>query len=179
MCKRSVKHMADATTWGRLERIVRWRWMPMNVGPWCTCRKPKREGPDAHLRTFSQVSPKRLCQSRSTCRANHCFRSRPTQSMQCVSALDRIDRRSNAAGNIPKSNANRSRESYCVEKQSHQTLFCRLTPELSRPVAGRQTRASVAQSTRLTPRHGVGLNELLAPSVQSVPCVNERPNVYG
>jgi hypothetical protein len=22
MCKRSVKHMADATTWGRLERIV-------------------------------------------------------------------------------------------------------------------------------------------------------------
>ena len=36
-----------------------------------------------------------------------------------------------------------------------------LTPELSRPVAGRRTRASVAQSTRLTPRHGVGLNELL------------------
>ena len=25
MCKRSVKHMADATTWGRLERIVRRR----------------------------------------------------------------------------------------------------------------------------------------------------------
>jgi hypothetical protein len=38
---------------------------------------------------------------------------------------------------------------------------CRLTPELSRPVAGRRTRASVAQSTRLMPRHGVGLNELL------------------
>ena len=27
----------------------------------------------------------------------------------------------------------------------YRTLFCRLTPELSRPVAGRQTRASVAQ----------------------------------
>ena len=40
-------------------------------------------------------------------------------------------------------------------------LFCRLTPELSRPVAGRRTRASVAHSTWLTPRHGVGLNELL------------------
>ena len=40
-------------------------------------------------------------------------------------------------------------------------LFCRLTPELSRPVAGRRTRASVAQSTRPTPRHGVGLNDLL------------------
>ena len=41
------------------------------------------------------------------------------------------------------------------------TLFCRLTPELSRPVAGRRTCASVAQSTRPTPRRGVGLNELL------------------
>ena len=39
--------------------------------------------------------------------------------------------------------------------------FCRLTPELSRPVAGRRTRASVAHSTWPTPRHGVGLNELL------------------
>ena len=39
--------------------------------------------------------------------------------------------------------------------------FCRLTPELSRPVAGWRTCASVAQSTRPTPRHGVGLNELL------------------
>ena len=41
------------------------------------------------------------------------------------------------------------------------SLHRRLTPELSRPVTGRQTCASVAQSTRLTPRHGVGLNELL------------------
>jgi hypothetical protein len=39
--------------------------------------------------------------------------------------------------------------------------FRRLTPELSRPVAGRRTRASVAHSTWPTPRHGVGLNELL------------------
>ena len=37
----------------------------------------------------------------------------------------------------------------------------RLTPELSRPVAGRRTRASVAQSTLLPPRCGVGLNDLL------------------
>lgn len=42
-----------------------------------------------------------------------------------------------------------------------QNAFERLTPELSRPVAGRRTRASVAHSTWLTPRHGVGLNELL------------------
>ena len=48
-----------------------------------------------------------------------------------------------------------------IGTQSNQTLFCRLTLELSRPVAGRRTCASVAQSTRPTPRHGVGLNELL------------------
>jgi hypothetical protein len=36
-----------------------------------------------------------------------------------------------------------------------------LTPELSRPVAGRRARASVAQSTWPMPRHGVGLNDLL------------------
>ena len=41
------------------------------------------------------------------------------------------------------------------------TLFYRLTPELSRPVAGRRTCASVAHSTWPTPRHGVGLNDLL------------------
>ena len=48
-----------------------------------------------------------------------------------------------------------------IGKQSSQMLFCRLTLELSRPVAGRRTCASVAQSTWLMPRHGVGLNELL------------------
>ena len=41
------------------------------------------------------------------------------------------------------------------------TLLKGLTPELSRPVAGRRTCASVAHSTWPTPRHGVGLNELL------------------
>ena len=81
--------------------------------------------------------------------------------MQCLSAPYGLGRRSDAAGNRPKSSANRSRPPHSVEKQSHQTLFCRLTPELSRPVAGRRTCASVAQSTWPTPRHGVGLNELL------------------
>jgi hypothetical protein len=44
---------------------------------------------------------------------------------------------------------------------NHTIAFWRLTPELSRPVAGRRTRASVAHSTWPTPRRGVGLNELL------------------
>jgi hypothetical protein len=46
-------------------------------------------------------------------------------------------------------------------QHNSRTLFRRLTPELSRPVAGRRLRASVAQSTQATPRCGVGLNELL------------------
>ena len=63
---------------------------------------------------------------------NHRFRSRPTHRMRCVSAPNGLDRRRNAAGSRPKSSANRSRQSQRVEKQSNQTLFCRLTPELSR-----------------------------------------------
>ena len=74
--------------------------------------------------------------------ANHCSRSRPTPRMRCMSAPDELDRSSNAAGNIPKSNANRSRQSHRVEKQSHQTLFCRLTLELSRTTAGWRQRAA-------------------------------------
>jgi hypothetical protein len=31
--------MADATTWGRLERIVRRRWTPMQIEPRRPCRK--------------------------------------------------------------------------------------------------------------------------------------------
>ena len=49
----------------------------------------------------------------------------------------------------------------------------RITPELSRPVAGRRTRASVAHSTWPTPRHGVGLNELLGPCGAFL-CMNEQ-----
>jgi hypothetical protein len=33
---------------------------------------------------------------------------------------------------------------WSIGKQSYKVLFCRLTPELSRPAAGRRTRASVA-----------------------------------
>ena len=65
---------------------------------------------------------------------NRRFRSRPTPRMQCVSAPDRLDRRSNAAGSLPKSSANRSRQSHRVEKQNNQTLFCRLTFELTGPL---------------------------------------------
>jgi hypothetical protein len=35
---------------------------------------------------------------------------------------------------------------HSCERCSNQMLFCRLTPELSRPAAGRRTRASVAQA---------------------------------
>jgi hypothetical protein len=72
----------------------------------------------------------------------------------------RCHRRGNVPKNHPKSNADRSRNVAALRVQLPKA-FCRLTPELSRPVAGRRTRASVAQSTRLPPRHGVGLNDLL------------------
>ena len=50
----------------------------------------------------------------------------------------------------------------CNDHEPHEHIARpRITPELSRPVAGRRTCASVAQSTRPMPRHGVGLNELL------------------
>ena len=52
------------------------------------------------------------------------------------------------------------------EKSAGWTHVKHLTPELSRPVAGRRTRASVAHSTRLTPRHGVGLDESLCDHAQ-------------
>ena len=72
----------------------------------------------------------------------------------------RCHRRSNVARDLPKSNANRSKQVAALTTQLP-NAFCRLTLELSRPVAGRRTCASVAQSTWPTPRHGVGLNDLL------------------
>jgi hypothetical protein len=75
----------------------------------------------------------------------HRFRSQRTQRMRCVGASDRLDRRSGAQRTWPKSSVNRS-EKRSIGKQSNQTLFCHLTPELSRPVAGRRTRASVARA---------------------------------
>ena len=54
-------------------------------------------------------------------------------------------------------------ESQHHRSRQHQHIYPRITPELSRPVAGRRTRASVAHSTWPLPRHGVGLNELLGP----------------
>ena len=102
---------------------------------------------------------------------NHCFRSRPTQRMRCVSAPNELDRRSNGPRTCPKSNANRSRR-ITVASTNPPNDFCRLTPELSRPVAGWRMRASVAQSTQLTPRHGVGLNDLLGCSA-AMPSEND------
>ncbi len=79
-------------------------------------------------------------------RASHRFRSRPTQRMQCVSAFCGLGRSGNVLARYPKSIAKRSRQNHRAAKQNCETLFCRLTPELSRPAAGRRTRASVAQA---------------------------------
>ena len=62
--------------------------MPAQIGSRRTCRKPKREGLDAHPRTLSRVSPKRPCPSRDTDRTNHSFRSGKTQRLRTLSAPD-------------------------------------------------------------------------------------------
>ena len=62
----------------------------MRTEPRRTWRRTKREGPDAHPRTFSRLSPKRPCQSRNTDRTNHCFRSGKTQRLRTLSAPDEL-----------------------------------------------------------------------------------------
>ena len=82
--------------------------------------------------------------------------------MRYVSAPDGLDRRSNAAGSLPKSSTNRSRQSHSAEMQKNQTLFCRLTPELSRAERGGWEPVLPAYPEVSTkPRNGVGLNDLL------------------
>ena len=80
--------------------------------------------------------------------------------VKCERALRTWTKRQRADKISEKQNLPKPVNQAC-ERHICRKLFCRLTPELSRPVAGRRTRASVAQSARLTPRHGVGLNELL------------------
>ena len=96
--------------------------------------------------TLRRPSPKRPHLERTNRpQANHSCRSRQTQRMQCVSAPDELDRRSDVPTNSPKSNADRSRHVAGLKTQLPNAL-CRLTLELSRPVAGWRTRASVAQA---------------------------------
>ena len=114
-------------------------------GDGCRCAP----SPDALAERRSVKARTRTCELSAGCNRsdqagrgtmtakNHRFRSRPTQRIRCVSAPNEFDRRSNAAASRPKSSANRSRQSHRVEKQSNQTLFCRLTPELTGPALGR------------------------------------------
>ncbi len=125
---------------------------------------PKIEAgrPERAPRTFRRPSPKPPVWSERTHRKP--VTASEAGKRNACSVCERApqcNRRENAPTNQPKSNAGRSRLSCSCAKQNYKTLFCRLTPELSRPVAGRRTRASVAHSTRPTPRCGVGLNELL------------------
>jgi hypothetical protein len=140
--QRSAKHAVDATMRGRLERIVRWRWMPMRTEPQRTCRKPKPRCLSAHPQTLRRPSPKRPHLERTNRpKANHSCRRRKTQRMRIVSAPDEPDRRKtrrvvSEEQHQPKPMRHRR------ESQNYKLLFCRLTPELSRPAAGWQQRAA-------------------------------------
>ena len=134
--------------------------MPGRVKLWRACQKPKPGRLSApHEPTVGRVRSSGSDAEREADDGRR-FRSRPTQRMRSVSANSGFDRRSNVPESRPKSNADRSRKVAALAMQLP-NAFCRLTLELSRPVAGRRTCASVAQSTWLTPRHGVGLNDLL------------------
>ena len=80
--------------------------------------------------------------------------------MRSVSALNDVTEVATCPEIFRRALSNEAKELQ-VRMTQRQNAFHRLTPELSRPVAGRRTCASVAQSTRPMPRHGVGLNELL------------------
>ncbi len=50
------------------------------------------------------------------------------------------------AGKVSEERRQPKPMSHSCEQHNYRTLFCRLTPELSRPAAGWWTRASVAQA---------------------------------
>ena len=110
--------------------------------------------------TISRPCPKPPARYGKLADEDRCFRSQATRRMRIVSAYCGRNRRSDMPTNRPKSNADRSQK-VAAPTMHLPNALCRLTLELSRPVAGRRTCASVAQSTRPMPRHGVGLNELL------------------
>ena len=144
MCKRSAKHMADATTRGRLERIVRWRWMPMRTQPRCTCRKTKREGPDAHPRTFSRTLRNDSISSGHADRYQSPFLKTANVTPAMCERARRTWPKNQRADNLTEEQCQPKPGNEICEQHNCRELFCRLTPELSRPVAGWRTCASVA-----------------------------------
>jgi hypothetical protein len=145
MCKRSVKHMADATTWARLEQIVRREGTRQERNPSALA---ENRSPAARARpTNDPLAATEASESGATkAPVSRPLPPKPTTATHatCERALQR-NRRDNVPTNQPKSMPTEAVE-LPLRKAQLQNAFHRLTPELSRPAAGWRTRASVAQA---------------------------------
>ena len=117
--------------------------------------KDEAETPERAPENFQPDLSEMSMSSGTLTDTRHRFRSRHTPRMRSVSAphepTEEVTRRRTNRRAVPPKPMNHG-----CEQHNCRMLFCRLTPELSRPTAGRQQR-----STPFTPRCGVGLNDLL------------------
>nr|CAS02502.1 putative integron gene cassette protein [uncultured bacterium] len=118
--------------------------MPLEAKARCICRKPKRRCLSAPCELSARPVRSDSLWSGNTAESGHAY---PKPANVTNTKLERAPR------TWPKSNRDaRFSEEQCQAKLmnhsrkrcNNQMLFCRLTPELSRPAAGRRTRASVA-----------------------------------
>ncbi len=134
----------------RLERIVR---PPQQA----TTRRVRRLTPGST--TINVPARQRTCHAQFFTMPNSWFRGARSAGVRqphinWPTAWTWPRRRKQEPAEAPDQEQRRTRQAFCSAPSG-------LTPELSRPTAGWQQRASVAQSTLLTPRCGVGLNDLL------------------
>ena len=118
--------------------------MPVKLKPWRTCRKPKRESMSAPRKLSSGTVRSDSMWSRQTGRK----KAQPPKPVNathvmCERALQTWPKWQRADSLSEKKHPPKPVNQAC-ERHICRTLFCRLTPELSRPVSGRRTRASVA-----------------------------------
>ena len=119
--------------------------MPIEMRPQRTCRTPKREsmsaprelsaGPVRSDSMWIRQPGRKKAQLPKPVNATH---------VMCERALQTWTKRQRADSLSEMKNPPKPVNQAC-ERHICRTLFCRLTPELSRPATGRRTRASVAQ----------------------------------
>ena len=143
--QRSAKHAVDATMWGRLERLVR------RAG----CRRrlscgelAENRSPEARTRTQElQAGPVRndsIWSDKLTASQSPFPKPSNSTHAMCERAMQTWTKRQRA-DNLSEEQRQPKPMNHRCEQHNYTTLFYRLTPELSRPVTGRRTRASVAQ----------------------------------
>ena len=118
--------------------------MPIELKPWRTCRKPKRESMSAPANfppAVSEGAGPALQNEQQTNIASEA--GKRNAHVKIERALQTWTKRQRADSLSEMKHPPKPVNQAC-ERHICRTLFCRLTPELSRPVAGRRTCASVA-----------------------------------